>query len=188
MPAVSPLAILVLAFSMSVDAFAAAVGRGVALGRPQVGEALRTGAVFGFIEALTPLIGWAAGMAAAGFVQAVDHWIAFALLAGVGVCNLYSGVCGPNEEPLCGDSVLILVTTAVGSSIDAMAVGVSLALIQVNIVAVATAIGATTFLLASAGMLVGRAIGERCGRYATIASGLLLCGLGSMILFDHLSA
>jgi manganese efflux pump family protein len=184
---VSPLAILVLAFSMSVDAFAAAVGRGVALGRPRVGEALRTGVVFGVIEALTPLIGWAGGIAAAGFVQAIDHWIAFTLLAGVGINNLYNAVRGPGEEEACGDSVFVLVATAFGSSIDAMAVGVSLALIQVNIFAVASAIGATTFLLASAGMLVGRAIGDKCGKLAGIASGLLLCGLGSMILFDHLS-
>ena len=80
----TPLSIGVLAVSMSVDAFIASVGKGAQAKRPNFGNAIRTGAIFGVIEAITPLIGWAAGVAASQYVAAVDHWIAFALLAGVG--------------------------------------------------------------------------------------------------------
>ena len=79
----TPLAIAVLSLSMSADAFAAAIGRG-AQHRPTLPQALRSGLVFGVIEAITPLIGFALGVAAAGFVAAIDHWIAFGLLGAVG--------------------------------------------------------------------------------------------------------
>ena len=84
-------AISVLAFAMSTDAFAAAVGKGTALLQPRWSEALRTGAIFGVIEAITPLIGWALGSAAADYVEAWDHWIAFVLLLGLGGHMLLAG-------------------------------------------------------------------------------------------------
>ena len=185
----SYLAIIVLAFSMSMDAFAVSVGRGASLGRPRIGEALRTGLVFGVVEAITPLIGWAAGFAASTYIEAVDHWIAFALLAAVGMNMLYSAVRGSDEEGAPGKSAsfMILVATAIGTSLDAMAVGVSLAFLDVNIVIVAIAIGLATFLLSSGGMLVGRLIGARFGRYAEGVAGVVLFGLGSSILYQHLT-
>jgi putative Mn2+ efflux pump MntP len=184
----SPLTILVLAFSMSVDAFAVSVGRGAALGRPHYSEALRTGAVFGVVEAITPVIGWAAGVAASGLVEAVDHWIAFTLLAGVGLHMLHAAVRKqPDAEPS-GRSLRVLMATAVGTSLDAMAVGVSLAFLEVNIVVIAIAIGIATFLMSSGGILVGRLIGARLGRFAEAAAGVALIGLGLSILVEHLTA
>jgi putative Mn2+ efflux pump MntP len=163
----SLLSIIVLAFSMSMDAFAVSVGRGAALGRPRFSETLRTGVVFGIVEAITPLIGWAAGVAAARFVTAVDHWIAFGLLAAVGINMLRAAMSTEHEEEKkVGMSFVMLIATAIGTSLDAMAVGVSLAFLEVNILVIAVAIGAATFLMASGGMLVGRLIGERFGRYA----------------------
>lgn len=188
----SPLAIAALAFTMSADSFAVAVGRGAASGRPHLGEALRTGVVFGIVEALTPLIGWLAGMAASQFVEAVDHWIAFALLAGVGLHMLHAAIRGADEDDAGtgskprSRSLAVLIATAVGTSLDAMAVGVSLALLQVDIVVIALAIGASTFVMASGGMLLGCVIGERCGRGAELIAGLALCGLGTAILIEHL--
>ncbi|WP_334175520.1 manganese efflux pump MntP family protein [Pseudoxanthobacter sp.] len=186
----SPLGVLVLAFSMSVDAFAVSVGRGAAIGRPPVTEALRTGLVFGIVEALTPLVGWAAGVAASRFVASVDHWIAFLLLAGVGVHMLYAAVAGRGhaEKTPAGRSFVVLLATAVGTSLDAMAVGVSLAFLDVNIVLIAVAIGLATFLMSSGGMLVGRLIGTRFGRAAEVVAGVALCGLGFTILYEHLTA
>lgn len=184
----SPIAILVLAFSMSVDAFAVSVGRGAALGRPRYSEALRTGAVFGVVEAITPVIGWAAGVAASGLVEAVDHWIAFALLAGVGLHMLYAAIWKKADAEPVGRSFYVLVATALGTSLDAMAVGVSLAFLEVNIVVIAIAIGLATFLMSSGGMLVGRLIGERFGRMAEGIAGVALCGLGLSILIEHLTA
>jgi manganese efflux pump family protein len=77
-------AIVIIAFSMSADAFAAALGKGAMLEHPRFSEAVRTGLVFGIVEAVTPLIGWAAGLAASTYITAIDHWIGFALLAAIG--------------------------------------------------------------------------------------------------------
>lgn len=183
----SPFTIAVLALSMSIDAFAVSVGRGAAIGSPPLRDALRTGLIFGIVEATTSILGWIAGVAASRFVQAVDHWIAFALLAGVGIHMLYAAIWGSTDHPPKGRSLAALMATAVGTSIDAMAVGISLAFLQVNIVIVAIAIGLATFVMSSGGMLVGRLIGNRLGRLAELIAGLALCGLGTMILLEHLS-
>lgn len=185
----SPLTIIVLAISMSVDAFAVSVGRGAALGRPRFSESIRTGAVFGIVEAITPIIGWAAGVAASGFVQAVDHWIAFGLLGAVGFRMLYAALFHKAQtEDRVGNSAYMLLATAVGTSLDAMAVGVSLSFLNVNILVIALAIGLATFLMSSGGMLVGRLIGERLGRAAEAIAGIALIGLGISILIEHLTA
>lgn len=184
----SPVAVLVLAFSMSVDAFAVSVGRGAALGRPRLGEALRTGAIFGIVEAITPLIGWAAGVAASSVIESVDHWVAFGLLSAVGLHMLHAAIWKKEDATPVGSSFYVLMATAVGTSLDAMAVGVSLAFLDVDIVTIAIAIGLATFLMSSAGMLVGRLIGERFGRYAEGVAGIALCGLGLSILIEHLAA
>ncbi|CAA2141689.1 manganese efflux pump MntP family protein [Hyphomicrobium sp. ghe19] len=141
----SPFAITVLALSMSIDAFAVSVGRGAALNRPRFSEALRTGVVFGVVEAITPVIGWAAGVAASSFVEAVDHWIAFGLLAGVGLHMLFAAVWKNADQGQPGSSFAVLMATAVGTSLDAMAVGVSLAFLEVDIFTIAIAIGLATF-------------------------------------------
>ena len=94
-----------IAFAMSTDAFAAAIAKGAALRRPSWREALRTGAIFGVIEALTPLVGWLIGSAAAKYASEWDHWIAFALLAGLGVRMVWAGFRAPtgeaDERPSC---------------------------------------------------------------------------------------
>jgi len=186
----SPFAVAVLAVSMSVDAFAVSIGRGAAIGRPRMSEALRTGAVFGVVEAVTPVIGWAAGVAAAEFVAAVDHWIAFALLAGVGLHMLRAALRhrAADAAPPARRSLGVLVATAVGTSIDAMAVGVSLAFLDADIAVIALAIGLATFVMSSGGMLVGRLLGERFGRASELVAGVALCILGTTILWEHLAA
>lgn len=186
----SPFAILVLAVGMSVDALIASVGRGAAAPRPTLTTALRTGIVFGVVEAITPLIGWLLGIAASQFVQAIDHWIAFGLLATVGGRMALHAIRRPAdvaaEERNGGFGTLL--ATAIGTSLDAMAVGVSLAFLDVNIIVIAIAIGLATTVMSTGGILAGRFIGVRFGRYAEIAGGFALIGLGVMILIEHLSA
>lgn len=185
----SPLAIAVIAFGMSIDALIVSVGRGAAR-TPQFGEAVRTGAVFGLVEASTPLIGWFAGMAAARYVAAVDHWIAFALLAAVGGHMVFQAVqtAGTEAGECCRKGSLAgLICTAIGTSIDAMAVGMSLALLDVQIVAIAVAIGATTFVMSTGGLLFGSLLGRRFGRWAAGAGGVALIALGIGILGQHLA-
>jgi putative Mn2+ efflux pump MntP len=189
----SPIAIGVLSIGMSVDALIASVGRGVGIRRPSVRLALKTGLVFGLVEAVTPLIGWAAGKAASQWVQGVDHWIAFALLGAVGGHMVWQAIrrSPEPEAAVVGESStgspFVLLATAFGTSIDAMAVGVSLAFLNVNIIIIACAIGAATFTMATGGMLAGRFIGKRFGRWAEMVGGVALMGLGTSILISHLT-
>ncbi len=189
-PMMSPVAIAILSVSMSADAFAAAIGRG-AQHRPTVPQALRSGLVFGVIEAITPLIGFALGVAAADFVQAVDHWIAFGLLGAVGLKMIWEalqrGEAEEDAEPA-SRGLVALVATAVGTSIDAGAVGVGLALLEANIWLIAACIGFTTFALATLGLLVGKAVGVRLGRIVELIGGVALIALGLKILLEHLGA
>lgn len=186
----SPISISVLAISMSMDAFAASIGRGASRsGRVRFTEALRTGAVFGVIEAVTPVIGWAIGVAASGFVEAIDHWIAFILLGCVGAHMIHAALHKEAEEKKAANGTLLaLMATAVGTSLDAMAVGVSLAMLDVNIFLVAIAVGLATFILSAGGTLLGRLVGMRLGQYAEIAAGIALFGIGLKILVEHLAA
>jgi putative Mn2+ efflux pump MntP len=186
----SPVSIAVLAVGMSVDALLASLGRGAASTRPRFLEALRTGAIFGIVETITPLIGWAAGFAASQYVAAVDHWIAFVLLGIVGGRTVLHSLksAAEREEAAQGRSLWALMATAVGTSIDAMAVGVSLAFLDVNILVVALAIGFATFLMSTGGMMAGNLIGAAFGRWAERLGGLALIGLGTSILFSHLTA
>lgn len=191
----SLLAIILLAFSMSMDAFVVSIGRGAsATVRPHFGEALRTGLVFGCVEGITPILGWLAGVAASQAVEAFDHWIAFGLLCGVGLHMFICAVRAKDEEDkLQADkatrtSFFMLVLIAVGTSLDAMAIGVSLAFLDVNIFIIAAAIGLATFLMSTLGILLGRMINARLGRIAEAGAGLVLIGLGCNILLQHLSS
>lgn len=183
------LSTLVIAFAMSSDAFAAAVSKGASLTRPKFSEALRTGAIFGFIEAMTPLIGWALGSVAAPYVEAWDHWIAFIILGALGLHMIYNG-CKTGEEedasPRTRHSFWLLAATGFATSIDAMAVGVTLAFIDHNIIITALAIGTATLLMVTLGVMIGRMLGAVIGRRAEILSGIALIGIGSLILYEHL--
>ena len=180
-----------LAVAMSTDAFAAAVGKGTVLQNPRWREALRTGVIFGTIEALTPIIGWLLGLAAAKYVTAWDHWIAFVLLAALGLRMILAGLKVPKEDDSprpSRHSFWLLAVTGFATSIDAMAVGVGLAFLNVNIVPIAAAIGLTTFLMVTAGVMLGRMLGAVAGKRAEIVGGLLLIGIGTAILYEHLAA
>lgn len=182
----TPIAILILSISMSTDAFAAAVGRGAAH-RPSVPAALKAGLVFGVIEAITPIIGWSLGTLASGYVEQVDHWIAFGLLALVGGHMIRASFSADEEQALPRRAgALALVATAIGTSIDAAAVGVGLAFIGVNIWVVAASIGLSTFILTSIGMLIGKAVGTKFGKKAELLGGIALIGIGCTILADHM--
>jgi putative Mn2+ efflux pump MntP len=182
----TPLAIVLLAFSMSSDAFAAALGKGALLRRLNFSEALRTGVIFGTVEAITPVIGWAAGRAASGYIAAFDHWIAFGLLAAIGAKMIWDSMRRrEGEEKPRRHSFGALVVTAIGTSIDAMAVGVTLALLDANIMVNALAIGMATFAMTTMGVLFGRFLSGRFGRFAEAAGGVGLFLIGAKILVEH---
>jgi putative Mn2+ efflux pump MntP len=182
----TPLAIVLLAFSMSSDAFAAALGKGAVLQRPSYAEALRVGIIFGSVETITPVVGWLAGRAASGYIAAFDHWIAFGLLVAIGAKMVWDSVrrLDDAQKPR-QHSFGVLVATAIGTSIDAMAVGVTLALIDADIIVTALAIGMATFAVTTLGILFGRMLGGRFGRLAEAAGGFGLIFIGTKILVEH---
>ncbi len=187
----SPAAIFFLAVSMSVDAFAIAVGRGATVRRPGLLEALRAGLVFGTVETLTPLAGWSAGMLAGDWVAHFDHWLAFLLLSAVGAHLIHDACKADEKKARKKGRFLVLVATAIGSSFDAMAVGLSLAFLGVKwapMLLISLSIGFATFVLATAGLMVGNVFGHRMGKWAEIAAGMFLIGLGGKILYEHLLA
>jgi manganese efflux pump family protein len=178
--------IVVLAFSMSGDAFAAALGQGSALDRARLGDAVRVGLVFGIVEAITPVIGWAAGLAASAYIAAIDHWIAFALLSAIGGKMIWEGLRRPTGQARQRrHSFGLLLMTAIGTSIDAMAVGITLAFLNANIVVTALAIGLATFVMTTIGILLGRILGEKFGRIADALGGVGLVLIGTHILIQH---
>lgn len=183
--------ISLLALAMSTDAFAAAIGKGSALVKPRWSEALRTGLIFGVIEAITPLVGWALGYAAADYVKDWDHWIAFVLLLVLGG-RMVLGAFKSADEPGMGrparHGFWLLVATGFATSIDAMAVGVGLAFLDVNITVVALSIGFATFAMVTLGVMVGRVLGHITGRWAEAVGGVVLIAIGSLILYEHLVA
>lgn len=181
-------ATILLAFGMSMDAFAISISKGATLHKPKFSEALRTGLIFGAIEAVTPLIGWGLGMLASQFVLEWSHWIAFVLLVFLGGRMVIEGVRGNSDddaEPQHRHGFWLLVTTAIATSLDAMAVGVGLAFLQVNIIATALAIGCATLIMSTLGMMVGRFIGPLLGKRAEILGGIVLIGIGAQILWAH---
>lgn len=181
-------ATILLAFGMSMDAFAASIGKGATLHKPKFSEAVRTGLIFGAIETLTPLVGWGLGMLASQFILEWNHWIAFILLVFLGGRMIVEGFRGDSDEACEAPhrhGFWLLVTTAFATSLDAMAVGVGLAFLQVSIVTTALAIGCATFIMSTLGMMVGRFIGPLLGKRAEILGGFVLIGIGSEILWSH---
>jgi len=181
-------ATVALSLAMSTDAFAAAVGKGAALQRPQLREALRTGLIFGVIEGITPVIGWALGHVAAPYVEAWDHWIAFTLLTVLGLRMIVAGLQADGEEDSKPEShsFLALAVTGFATSIDAMAVGASLAFVGADIAVTAAAIGFSTFVMVTIGVMVGRGLGAIAGKRAEMVGGIVLIAIGCIILYEHI--
>ncbi|QZN98031.1 manganese efflux pump MntP [Symbiopectobacterium purcellii] len=182
-------ATLILAFGMSMDAFAASIGKGAVLHKPRFRDAIRTGLIFGLIEAITPLIGWALGFFASQYIIEWDHWVAFTLLVILGGRMIMQGISSAHnedDEPVRRHTLFALVCTAIATSLDAMAIGVGLAFLQVNIFHTAMVIGCATMIMVTLGMMIGRYIGPLMGKKAEIFGGVVLIGIGSNILYEHL--
>lgn len=177
-----------------MDAFAVAICKGLGMRKIRWRDALVIALFFGGFQALMPLIGWAAGSLFASTITAVDHWIAFGLLAFIGGKMLWDAFHEEkDDEDGCGcdktDGRLDLrelTLLAVATSIDALAVGITFAFLQVDIVPAIVTIGITTFVLSLVGVIVGNQFGSRFERPATIAGGVVLILLGVKILLEHL--
>lgn len=186
----SLLELFLIGVGLSMDAFAVSICQGLCM--PKLN--LRHGAVialfFGGFQALMPLIGWLLGSQFANRIQSFDHWIAFFLLALIGI-NMLREALGPEEgEESCSVDASLdlrrLLLMAVATSIDALAVGVTFAFLDVSITFAITVIGATTFVISLAGVVVGNFFGARYKKRAEILGGVILILLGAKILLQHL--
>ena len=182
--------LLLLAVGLSMDAFAVSVCKGLALRRATFQAEITCGVWFGGFQAMMPLIGFFLGTLFAVAIQAVDHWIAFGLLAIIGV-NMLKEALSHEEECGCENSADLSVKTmlvmAVATSIDALAVGISLAMVgNVNIFFAVTMIGICTCILSMLGVKIGNVFGSRFEDKAEIAGGVILILLGLKILLEHL--
>jgi putative Mn2+ efflux pump MntP len=178
-----------IAFALAMDAFAVALGTGMNLATLTGRHLFRLGFHFGLFQALMPIIGWLAGQSVQQKIAAWDHWIAFALLGGVGGHMLWEAWREEREEKSASDPTrgMSLVLLSVATSIDALAVGFSLSVLGVAIWTPALVIGLVAGVLTVAGMLLGRRAGEHWGPRVEIAGGLVLIGIGVKILVEHLT-
>ena len=169
-----------------MDAFAVSVCKGLSIQKLKPRHAVIVGAWFGAFQALMPAIGWLLGSAFADMIEAVDHWIAFVLLALIGG-NMIREALGHEEEdadPSLAPIAMLLL--AVATSIDALAVGVTFAFLRVAVVPAVTLIGVCTFAISAAGVKIGNVFGARYKSRAELLGGIVLVLIGLKILLDHL--
>jgi len=177
------LASLLLALALAMDAFAVALTQGAKF-RPDLRGGTAIALTFGVFQALMPLAGWVIGAVALIYVEAVDHWIAFGLLAFLGV-RMLGGHVGDEEasHALTGRTLLV---AGVATSIDALAAGITLPTLGVAPLLAVTLIGIVTAVMSGAGVALGRIAGDRMGEWAERAGGIILIGLGIKILAEHM--
>jgi manganese efflux pump family protein len=183
--------LLLLALGLSADAFAVALGQGAVAKTKTWQTALTVGLAFGAAQAIAPLIGWSLGYAFAGLIESFDHWIAFGLLAAVGVKMLWEGFnkdppgveSDPGKQRIAGGWALLAL--AVATSIDAAAAGITLPTLGAPILLSVAVIGGITFVLSAAGVWIGRMGSHAIGQQAEIIGGVILIVIGAKVLIDH---
>ena len=178
--------LLVLAVGLSMDAFAVAICKGLALQKIKPRHMIVVGAWFGGFQALMPLIGFFLASMFAQSIQDFDHWVAFALLALIGGNMIREAIRGDEEEADASLAVITMLVMAVATSIDALAVGISLAVVSANIWASVCLIGVVTFALSALGVKLGSVFGAKYKSKAELAGGVILVLLGLKILLEHL--
>ena len=183
-------AILALSVGLAMDATAVSAARGMAVPRVRPRHAALVALFFGGFQALMPVVGWLVGSRIGPLVEAWDHWIAFVLLGAIGAKMLWESreaktAAAPRSEgELFGFKVMLLL--AIATSIDALAVGITLPMLDAPFALSVATIGVTTAILCVAGLIVGRRAGAMFGRRLDFLGGLILIGLGTKILVEHL--
>ena len=183
---------ILLALGMSVDAFAAALARGAGSLHYTWRQTVKTALIFGIVETITPLIGWLVGSMTQKFIATYDHWLAFGLLLALGLKMIWGALHDDDDEAAAADknrtdtTLTLTIITAIATSIDSMVVGVGLAFLDANIWLTALAIGTNTTIMAAIGLRLGRLLGKKIGSRAEMAGGVVLIGIGTFILLEHL--
>ena len=186
----SPLELLIIAIGLSMDAFAVSTGKGLSVTKIKLSHALKVGLWFGGFQALMPLIGYLLGSTFADIVSAYDHWVAFVLLALIGG-NMIKEAFEKDDECDCNKKekncfgFVTMLTLAVATSIDALAIGVTFAFFKVAIILAIITIGITTFLFSVAGLKIGHIFGCKYKSHAELFGGVILILIGLKILLEH---
>lgn len=178
--------LLILAVSLSMDAFAVAICKGLAFGRIRLRQALVVGLYFGVFQAAMPTIGYFLGMSFRQYIESFDHWIAFGLLAFLGARMIIEAVRGGEEDVSSSLDVREMTLLAIATSVDALAAGISLSVLDASIGTAALFIGVITFTLSVAAVYIGGYIGAKFKKPAELAGGAALVLLGIKVLIDHL--
>lgn len=178
--------LLLLAVGLSMDAFAVSICKGLAMEKVTWRHALIPGLWFGGFQGLMPALGWLLGSRFAGYITAVDHWIAFALLGVLGFNMLREARSGETEEADSSLAFRVMLAMAVATSIDALAVGITFAFLEVTILHAVTFIALVTFVISALGVKIGSLFGTRYKSRAEALGGCILILLGVKILLEHL--
>ena len=181
--------IFLIAVSLALDAFAVSVSSGISIPGFGPRQAVKMGLWFGTFQFLMPLLGWLLGSSVSQYIEAVDHWVAFGLLAVIGGKMAWESLrrgCGEEGEAPPDLSAQRLCVLAIATSIDALAVGVTFAFLNVDILPAVSFIGSVTFFLSVAGVKAGNAFGCRYKSKAELAGGAILILMGFKILLEHL--
>ena len=176
-----------LAVGLAMDAFAVSIISGLTVRSPRLRDAFRIAIFFGLFQAVMPWLGWGIGLGLRDVISSIDHWIAFGLLSMIGI-KLMSRSGKAKSKPKMPDPLRIytLLLLSLGTSIDALAVGVSLSFLDVSMVIPSLIIGGVTFSLSFAGVFIGHRFGPLLGGKAEIIGGIFLVGIGIKILIEHL--
>jgi len=177
--------LFILAVGLSMDACAVSICKGLSVSKVKLKHMLTCGLYFGGFQALMPAIGYLLGVNFQDMIQRIDHWIAFVLLGFIGL-NMIRESRGEGEEMDCSFCFRAMLPLAVATSIDALAVGVTFAFLQVQIVPAVCFIGVITFILSALGVRLGSVFGAKWKNRAEFAGGLILIVMGAKILVEHL--
>lgn len=178
--------ILVLSLGLAMDATAVSMTDGLINRKIKISKTLLIGFVFGFFQAMMPLLGFLFGNLFAELIESLDHWIALLLLGYLGGKMLYEGLKKETEEEVKELNIKTLLVQGVATSIDAFAVGISFATLHVNIVLAVCSIGIITMVLSIIGVWIGKKFGDLLNNKATILGGLILVGMGIKIFIEHM--
>ncbi len=180
--------LLLIAIGLSADCFAVALGVSVSAGSPSSRRMFRTALAFGAAQTLMTTIGWAVGSTVVDFIASYDHWVAFGLLAVIGGRMLWESRHSEGSEARANDATrgFALLLLSVATSIDALAVGLSFAFLEVNIALAALIIGGVAFAITALGFLLGRKASHILGKRAEAVGGLILIAIGLRVLLTHL--
>jgi manganese efflux pump family protein len=180
------LSVFMIALALSMDAFAVSIAGGVAVKRLRMRHALRMATWFGGFQALMPLIGWLGGARLKTSLSGLDHWVVFGLLMFAGVKMIWEAFKLDPIEKMDAPGIRVLFMLALATSLDALAAGISFALLGISIVVPVIIIGAVTFLTSFAGVLIGEKGAALFGKKIEVAAGIILIVIGLKVLINHL--